>query len=53
MHPINYYAEDSVVVMIKNKKIFLYGKTKTEYKDVTVNRPAGWNRPADANYDRG
>ena len=37
--PINYYAEDSAVVMIKNKKIFLYGKTKTEYKDVTLTAP--------------
>ncbi len=37
--PIQYYAEDSAVVMIKNKKIFLYGKTKTEYKDVTLTAP--------------
>ncbi|MEP7374021.1 MAG: putative LPS assembly protein LptD [Chitinophagaceae bacterium] len=37
--PLHYYAEDSVVVMIKNKKIFLYGKTKTEYEDITLTAP--------------
>jgi len=37
--PIQYTAEDSVVVMIKTKKIFLYGKTKTEYQDVTLTAP--------------
>lgn len=37
--PLQYYAEDSVVVMIKSKKILLYGKTKTEYQDVTLTAP--------------
>lgn len=37
--PLQYFAEDSVVVMIKSKKILLYGKTKTEYQDVTLTAP--------------
>ena len=37
--PLQYYAEDSVVVMIKSKKILLYGKTKTEYEDVVLTAP--------------
>jgi hypothetical protein len=37
--PLNYFAEDSVVVMIRTKKIFLYGKTKTEYQDVVLTAP--------------
>lgn len=37
--PLQYYAEDSVVVMIKTKKILLYGKTKTEYQDVVLTAP--------------
>jgi LPS-assembly protein len=37
--PVNYEAEDSAVVMIKNQQIFLYGKTKTEYKDITLTAP--------------
>ncbi len=37
--PLQYYAEDSVVVQIKSKKILLYGKTKTEYEDVTLTAP--------------
>jgi LPS-assembly protein len=37
--PLQYYAEDSVVVMIKNKKIFLYGKTKTEYQTIVLTAP--------------
>src|SRR3569832_439035 len=32
--PLKYAAEDSAVVLIKAKKIILYGKTKTEYKDI-------------------
>ena len=27
------------VVLIKDKKILLYGKTKTEYKDITLTAP--------------
>jgi hypothetical protein len=37
--PIQYAAEDSMVVMIKSKKIYLYGKTKTEYQDVVLTAP--------------
>lgn len=37
--PLKYTAEDSVVVMIKSKKIYLYGKTKTEYTDITLTAP--------------
>ena len=37
--PLKYAAEDSAVVLIKDKKILLYGKTKTEYKDITLTAP--------------
>ncbi|HRG25399.1 MAG TPA: hypothetical protein PLL23_13435, partial [Chitinophagaceae bacterium] len=37
--PLKYSAEDSVVVMIKSKKIYLYGKTKTEYTDIVLTAP--------------
>ncbi len=37
--PLKYTAEDSVVVMVKSKKIYLYGKTKTEYTDITLTAP--------------
>ena len=37
--PINYEAEDSAVVLVRNKKILLYGKTKTDYKDITLTAP--------------
>ncbi|MBC7949563.1 MAG: LPS-assembly protein LptD [Chitinophagaceae bacterium] len=37
--PVNYYAEDSAVVFIHVKKILLYGKTKTEYQDITLTAP--------------
>ncbi|MGB3154226.1 MAG: putative LPS assembly protein LptD [Chitinophagaceae bacterium] len=37
--PLKYKAEDSAVVLIKDKKILLYGKTKTEYKDITLTAP--------------
>ncbi len=37
--PVKYEAEDSAVVLVKDKKILLYGKTQTEYKDITVNAP--------------
>ncbi|RYG42635.1 MAG: LPS-assembly protein LptD, partial [Chitinophagaceae bacterium] len=37
--PVQYFAEDSVVVQIRNKKILLYGKTKTEYQDVVLTAP--------------
>lgn len=37
--PVNYYAKDSAVVLIRDNKILLYGKTKTEYKDITLTAP--------------
>lgn len=37
--PLKYEAVDSVVVLIQGKKIFLYGKTKTDYKDITLTAP--------------
>jgi LPS-assembly protein len=37
--PLKYEAEDSVVVLIQDKKILLYGKTKTEYKDIVLTAP--------------
>jgi hypothetical protein len=37
--PLKYEAVDSAVVMIQAKKIILYGKTKTEYKDITLTAP--------------
>lgn len=37
--PVNYSAEDSAVVLIQEKKIILYGKTKTTYKDMVLEAP--------------
>ena len=37
--PVNYEAEDSAVVNIAGKRILLYGKTRTVYKDVTLEAP--------------
>lgn len=37
--PLKYKADDSAVVLIQDKKIILYGKTKTEYKDITLDAP--------------
>ena len=37
--PVKYSADDSAVVLIQDKKILLYGKTKTEYKDITLTAP--------------
>lgn len=37
--PLKYKAEDSAVVLIQNKKIILYGKTRTDYKDITLDAP--------------
>src|SRR4030095_13889967 len=34
-----YEAKDSAVVLIKDKKILLYGKTKTDYKNITLTAP--------------
>ena len=37
--PVKYEAEDSAVVLVKEKKIILYGKTKTEYKEIVLTAP--------------
>lgn len=37
--PVIYQAEDSAVILIHQKKIVLYGKTKTDYKDITLTAP--------------
>lgn len=37
--PVQYEAEDSVVVLVKDKKVVLYGKTKTNYKDIQLTAP--------------
>ncbi len=37
--PVTYEAQDSAVILVKDKKILLYGQTKTDYKDITVRAP--------------
>jgi hypothetical protein len=37
--PVEYEAEDSAVVLVQDKKIILYGKTKTVYRDVNLSAP--------------
>lgn len=37
--PLKYAAEDSAVILIQAKKVLLYGKTKTDYKDITLTAP--------------
>ncbi len=37
--PVNYEAQDSAVILVKNKTILLYGKTKTNYKDIKLTAP--------------
>jgi lipopolysaccharide export system protein LptA len=37
--PVEYEAEDSAVVMVDDKKIVLYGSTKTTHKDATLSAP--------------
>lgn len=37
--PVNYEAEDSAVLLVKEQKFILYGKTKTVYKDVEITAP--------------
>jgi LPS-assembly protein len=37
--PVKYEAQDSAVVLVQEKKILLYGKTKTEYKDIILTAP--------------
>lgn len=37
--PIEYKAEDSMVMEIDTKKIFLFGKTEVKFEDVVLNAP--------------
>lgn len=37
--PVTYEAEDSAVVLVKGKKVILYGKTKTNYKTIELVAP--------------
>ena len=37
--PLKYEASDSAVVLVQNKQIILYGKTKTDYKDISLTAP--------------
>ena len=37
--PVDYEAEDSVVILVKEKKVVLYGKAKTNYKDIELKAP--------------
>lgn len=37
--PLQYYAEDSAIVMIRTNRVVLYGKTKTDYQDITLTAP--------------
>jgi lipopolysaccharide assembly outer membrane protein LptD (OstA) len=37
--PVDYQAEDSAVLLVKEQKFILYGKTQTKYKDVVISAP--------------
>jgi LPS-assembly protein len=37
--PVEYEASDSGVLLVKEKKFLLYGKTKTTYKDIVLTAP--------------
>ena len=37
--PVKYQAEDSAVILVQEKTIILYGKTQTDYKDITLKAP--------------
>lgn len=37
--PIDYEAADSVVILVKDKKVILYGNTKMVYKDIQLTAP--------------
>ncbi|TAL48457.1 MAG: LPS-assembly protein LptD [Chitinophagaceae bacterium] len=37
--PVYYEAEDSAVVLVKEKKVVLYGRTKTNYTDIELTAP--------------
>lgn len=34
--PVKYHADDSAVVVVSSRDVFLYGKAKTEYKDIKL-----------------
>lgn len=36
---VDYQAEDSAVLLVKEQKFILYGKTQTKYKDVQITAP--------------
>ena len=37
--PVEYEAEDSAVILVADKKMILYGKTRTTYKDILLTAP--------------
>ncbi|MCB0741858.1 MAG: LPS-assembly protein LptD, partial [Chitinophagaceae bacterium] len=37
--PLKYQAQDSAVILIQDKKVILYGKTKTNYQDIELTAP--------------
>ncbi len=37
--PVNYKAEDSMVLEVATKKIFLYGRSEVKYTEITLNAP--------------
>jgi len=37
--PVEYEAEDSAVILVNEQKVWLYGKTRTVYKDITLEAP--------------
>jgi len=37
--PVDYKAEDSMVLDVDTKKIFLYGKTEVKFEDIVLNAP--------------
>ncbi|HVE60209.1 MAG TPA: putative LPS assembly protein LptD, partial [Chitinophagaceae bacterium] len=37
--PVHYEAEDSAVILVADKKMILYGKTRTTYQDIILNAP--------------
>ncbi len=37
--PVNYEAEDSAVILVIDKKMILYGKTRTVYQDINLTAP--------------
>jgi LPS-assembly protein len=37
--PVDYEAEDSAVLLVKEQKFILYGNTQTKYKEIVINAP--------------